>query len=74
MDITKVRKPGYELLGFMQMEADSALVLMKSDVPHHPYVTWVMDEKGNTYHGHYFMNLGEAKWNFMQRIPPEIAG
>jgi hypothetical protein len=33
----------------------------------HPFATWLVDLDGNSYHGHYFETLEEAKSDFDHR-------
>ncbi len=34
----------------------------------HPWVTWRVDGRGDTYFGHYFADLAEAAMDFEQRV------
>lgn len=36
--------------------------------PVHPYVTWVADEAGDTFWGHYFLDLAEARADYHERL------
>lgn len=46
------------------------IVLAKWEGHYHPYVTWRMDDEGNTYWGHYFAEYREAKNDFDKRDVP----
>jgi hypothetical protein len=46
---------------------DRRTVLAQWEGPH-PYVTWRLDDEGNTFLGHYFATLDEAVTDFKKRV------
>ena len=53
--------------GAIQIERKGNTVLALWEGHHHPYVTWRINEQGDTYLGHYFEDVVEAVRDFDQR-------
>lgn len=60
--------PGSKLKnGATLLERRGDCVLAMYTGHHHPFVTWRIDQDGNTFLGHYFQSLEQAAANFAVR-------
>lgn len=52
-----------------RIEIDGKRVVMaKREAGYQPYVTWQMDDEGNTFWGHYFETHNEAVADMLARV------
>ena len=61
-------KNGATVIASQQVEPDGRVVLAKTQGESAcPYVTWAVDDEGNAYWGHYYIDLMDAFADFTSR-------
>ena len=61
-------KTGAIVLEYKLTQLDKGYIILVIIPRQGEYVTWWMNEEGNTFHGHYTLDLGDAIEDFKARL------